>query len=103
MQRKTKIGLAPGKMTQYVVEPGLQIAAIAGNSGVWELAHEILYEIGGIAQLDGAYALVGRGEQYLPEVAFSNRVTNREALSTVAIGQRGHSKLCAGILVHTAG
>ncbi len=93
MKWKAQVGLASGEMTEYEREPGAEISVVTSDVGVREFAVEIGDELGGVAELDGADALVGGREKDVAEVALADRVADGESFAAIAIGERGHAQL----------
>ena len=90
-------------MTEDLGEPGAEFAIVASDCGLGEFTLKIRDESGGVAELDGADALVGSGEEDLAEITLANRVADGESFAAVAIGEGSHAQLGRGSLVNAAG
>ena len=70
---------------------------------LWEAATEVLFQrLSGIAKVDGADALRGRGNQYQSKKAWNNGKTDAHILSAVLVGGRFHAERWGCLFVEAA-
>src|SRR5512137_778094 len=73
------------------------------NFGLWEAAMQAFFQcLRGIAKVDSANTLCGRGNQNQPEKAWSNRKADVHVLCAILVDGRFHAKRCHCLFVEAA-
>jgi hypothetical protein len=89
-------------MAEDMGEPDVKIAIVAGDFGVGKFLLQFGDEAVGFAELNGTDAFAGRRKQDLAEIAFADRVADREPFAAVTVGEWSHAQLRRRSFVDTA-